>query len=1113
MPPFPMPPFAEQLSEKALWSARNRNIEADLRSDLAQVLVPFVLHEVGLPPEAIRQEGTGRAGRFDSMFGEAILEYKRPQLLRARRERESAAVQALEYLDDPTLGARVVIITDGEIWGILRDIEAQADVGEQIALDLGEETLVPPVARFAWRETSIETSQAVLDLLTSLRAAPVNSRNLIAFLGPGRAEVVELLGQLATVLGERELEGRTDTLFHQWIRSAGIAYGINDVDARWPRRPRREQMLASLHDVFRERTYPETVYALHTFVALSAKLVAAEVLAIQKQQQEWRPSQWAHLEDDALVNRLVRLESGELSEQLGAPGLLASDLFDWYAYEAARSYELLRLLRAILVLFSHLAWARVANAGGMKIDLLRDLYQAVVPRPLRKSLGEFFTPRWLAECVFARGLALVGERPDGSPPRILDPACGSGTFLVAAMRTGLLRLDQEERGEDEAALEDLADSVIGFDINPVSALMSRVNLLLVLGDRAQVMPEVAFHVYQADSIILPRVQTGQLEIGTGGDFIDIPTAITDFRVARALLQPVRMGILRRNLEAGLRGNLTRSLFLTTLEAELRRDGELEEDQLPVIRSTAGSLFDELARLRDEERDDVWARVLEQFVAPYLLEPVDLVVGNPPWVSWKDLPEGWKQRSEPIWRAWGLWRTRGRRQGAPLSDISTLMLARSIVTYARSGIVAMLLPQSVQLADPGGNAFRRSHLRPDDADRARASEETDVEFRVLSMDDFSAVSPFAPDAANLTIALYVKPDIPAGFPIPARMWRRIPRARLRHDWSWARASQVLVAEDALIEPVDRRDISSPWGLSPVEGSLPLRPPEGAVYSLGRGYETRGLDGLYTFSILTRAPSGRNHEVRIRNDPEAGDNTRGEEPREGVVEADLLWPLVKGEDVTRWVVAPTGRYWFVPYGVTAEGVTRLTVDVVAARFSRLFRYLQPWIRRYSDRAMYQAEVDEFFPWALSGPIDHLRADGALVFVRYIGQPVAAVQEPAFDSQLGRTTLSIPNNKSNIFYASSPEEAHYLAAFINSAPAQRALARFVVLTGVTPAALARLPIPRFSPDIETHVALARLGRDAADAARQEQVDRLAEIEDDIDETVWRLSGAERAELPGRG
>lgn len=912
---------ADELAEWARWSAANRTIEADLRSDLAQVLVPYALNVVGLAQQAIRQEGTGLAGRFDSMFGEAIVEYKAPQLLRSRREKEEAAAQALGYLDDPTLGARVVIVTDGETWGILRDIEAQPEIGEQTALDFGTPALIPPIARFAWRETTVETCQVVLDLLSSLKASPVDSRNLIAYLGPGRQEVIALLRTLSDVLGSRNPDERTDVLFHQWIKSAGIAYGIAEVDARWPQRPPKQRVLGNLAPMFEDRTYAETVYTLHTYVALATKLVAAEVLAFQGQQPEWRPSQWAPLGKDAFLARFDQLESGEFSEQLGAPGLLASDLFDWYAHEAHRSDELTTALRGVVALLGRLAWARVANTGGMKIDLLRDLYQAVVPRPLRKALGEFFTPRWLAEYVFARTLLLWSERQEASDtarrPRVLDPACGSGTFLVAAIRAGLARLDQEELGDDDEALATLTDAVIGFDINPVSALMSRVNLLLALGDRATAMPEVTFHVYQADSIVLPRIEAGQMALADKAeDVLIVPTAIGDFRIARSLMTSHRTAILRRNLETSLRAGVSRALFLRAFEGELTGEESLADEEEPerelALRS-AGELFDRLSVLRAEERDDVWVRVIEQAVAPLLLKPVDVIVGNPPWVSWKDLPEAWKQRSEAIWRSWGLWRTRRGGQGVPLSDISTLMVARSIATYcSKSGVIGMLLPQSVQLADPSGRAFRRSHLRPDAEDAAAAIENRDVQFRVLAADDFTRINPFAPDAANLTIAMYFEPGAVPSFPIPTQRWRRQPRARLRSEWSWSAAAAHLVPESTSIEPVDGSDRTTPWGFSPGPGALPLRRATGpATYALGRGYETRGLDGLFTFNVLTATPTGPHHHVRVQNVPEAGDNTRGEPSKRGVVEADLLWPLVKGEDVTRWRVARTDRYWFVPY----------------------------------------------------------------------------------------------------------------------------------------------------------------------------------------------------------
>ena len=1105
---------AIRLADRALWSARHRTLEADLRSDLAQVLVPFLRDEVGLPQESIRQEGSGLVGRFDSMFGSAIIEYKAPGRLRVARERQAAAEQALGYLNDETLGARVVIVTDGELWGILRDIDAEPEVGEQLLLDLGDAVgrLIPAVARFAWRPTSPATATAVLDLIASQRATPVSSRALIAFLGPARQETLELIRELARAIGGRAGDGRTEMLFTQWIRTAGISYGIDDAITAWPRRTPRDRLLpASLRTAIGNRSFAETIYILHTYVAIASKLVAAEVLAFQKQQPDLRPTQWRFLPDGEFVQQLLDLESGLVSDQVGAPGLLASDLFDWYAHEAGQNPGLVACLRHVVEQLGQLAWAQIANAGGLKIDLLRDLYQAIVPRGLRKALGEFFTPRWLAEYVFTRALALyeVDHRAtDQIIPRTLDPSCGSGTFLVAAMRLGLQRLDLADRGNDADSLKKLTELVIGIDVNPVSALMSRVNLLLALGDRAAFLPEVTFQVFQADSIVLPRIHTGQLQLDHGPDLVVISTAVRDFRVHANLMHQDRMAVLRANLESALRARSAADVFLLPLEAELRRVG-CTDAELAGTRPSLLQLYEDLSALRDEDKDDVWSRVLEQFVAPFLLDPVDLVIGNPPWVSWKNLPTAWKTRSEPLWRAWGLWSTRRGGQGVPLSDISTLLLARSLVTYAPNGLVAMLLPKSAQLADPGGNAFRRSVLRPGAVDQLGPGADANTPYRVIGLDDFVAVHPFAPDAANQTIAMYVRPNAAPEFPMPIRIWRRRGGARFRAEWSWGRVEGFLEGSDRFVAPVQPGTPDSPWGLVPRGRSLPLAAPDRPNrYMFGRGYETRGLDGLFTFAVTTPV-TGDPPAIRVRNDPEAGRNTEGEPPREGVVEAELFWPLVKGEDVTRWRVAPTDRYVLVPYDISETVVRPITTASMATRFPRLFRYLQPWNERYLSRSMYQRRLEPEFPWELSGPIEHLRSTGALVFIRYLaadGRPAAAVRVPEHDGRLNRVTLPYPNNKSNIYYAASAEEAFFLAAFINSSPAQEALSRFAVSTGVTPQALSRLPIPTFDSVETKHTRLSDLGRLAIGAAADPTAlpAAVADLEREINDLVWTISGA---------
>lgn len=1088
---------ASKLAARAAWSADHRDLEADLRSDLAEPLTTAAL-AAGLPRTALRQEGVGLAGRFDSLFGDVLVEYKRPGLLASEAARSGAAQQALDYLEDETLGARAVMVTDGRTIGFLRETAGDVEVGEQATLpftDL-EHVELPAAARFTWRPFDEPAAQAALDLIGAQRLMAVSARTVADYLGPGRAETLALLSALADALGERAAHGRTATLFQQWVSTAGVPYGIARPDAPWPSRPSRERLLGTaLDEALGGRGFAEAIFALHTYVALAAKAIAAEVLAIQHHREDLRPSTWSTLSDADLPERLRALERGETADQLGAPGLLASDLFDWYAYELSNRPDVRDGVRALLRRLGGLAWVQIATAGGVRIDLLRELYQAVVPAGLRRSLGEFFTPRWLAQQVLGRALELYRERPETAErPRLLDPTCGSGTFLVAWLDHLLASLDRAGLGQDPDALQEALDRVLGVDVNPVSAIMARVNLLLTLGDRARLLPEVVFNVFHADSIILPRITAqGELREGAGGDRSVISTAAGDFEVATCLLTRPHMAALRRNLEWAVREGRSGDEFLALLESEI---DEVPADDLATMRATATTLLGQMSQLHLEQRNDVWARVIEQAVAPRLLGDVELCVGNPPWVSWKNLPAAWKTRSEPLWRSYGLWSRSRAGRGTPLADISTLVLARALSTYAPRGLVAMLLPQSVLLADPGGAPFRRSRLQPADADRQGVGD-LDLPFRLLAVEDHVAVSPFRPDASNLTVALFLVAGETPRFPLPQRVWSRADGRRLEGSAAWETIGPRLRSENVPIEPVDPADVCSPWGVA-IEGALPLRPRHDA-YALGRGYETRGLDGLFTFRLLTERPAaGR---VRIVNEPEEGMNTRGETAREATVESDLLWPLVKGEDVERWRVRGTSRYWFVPY-IPCEQVTDVTVERCRARSPRLYRYLAPWIPRFKARSGYRSAFSDDFPWALSGPTDHLKSSGALLCVRYLatrGRPGAAVVVARDFPELGRTTLPIPNNKSNIYYCDE-DEAHYLAAFINSSPAQEALGRFAVSTGVTPAAIGRLPLPRFDAQDQQHRALSDLGRAAAAAV--DAPDELANVERNVDTAVRRIS-----------
>lgn len=76
--------------------------------------------------------------------------------------------------------------------------------------------------------------------------------------------------------------------------------------------------------------------------------------------------------------------------------------------------------------YSYSAFTR----GYAAIDIFKDLYMEIMPNEVRHSLGEYFTPSWLADYVIGNSVEMVG----GSRWRAIDPCCGSGIFVSALIK-------------------------------------------------------------------------------------------------------------------------------------------------------------------------------------------------------------------------------------------------------------------------------------------------------------------------------------------------------------------------------------------------------------------------------------------------------------------------------------------------------------------------------------------------------------------------------------------------------------------------------------------------------------------------------------------------------
>lgn len=200
--------------------------------------------------------------------------------------------------------------------------------------------------------------------------------------------------------------------------------------------------------------------------------------------------------------------------------------------------------------------------------------------------------------------------------RVLDPACGSGTFLFHAVRRYLLAADQADRPLAKA-LEELTDQVLGIDLHPVAVALARVTYLLAIG-RARLMDDsrgpITVPVYLGDSVQwtqrLDLFSEGQLLIptGTGDQLFEDELRFPDHLLANAdwfdrLIEELAALAIKPR-EKGT---------TPSLNAVFRRLAVSETDQ-PAITAS----FEVLCRLYDNGRDHIWSYYIRNLVRPIWL---------------------------------------------------------------------------------------------------------------------------------------------------------------------------------------------------------------------------------------------------------------------------------------------------------------------------------------------------------------------------------------------------------------------------------------------------------------------------------------------------------------
>ncbi len=137
-------------------------------------------------------------------------------------------------------------------------------------------------------------------------------------------------------------------------------------------------------------------------------------------------------------------------------------------------------------------------------------YETNLPLMERKKRGHFSTPPLLVEKI----LDACGYVPDNdlTQVQILDPACGSGNFLVGTARRLLAYSTRADLSPKECAFL-LQRNLWGIDPDPISCFLAEMHLrTLIHSDVSRTIPFTSLNIHQADSLVLPWEPTVDLFI-------------------------------------------------------------------------------------------------------------------------------------------------------------------------------------------------------------------------------------------------------------------------------------------------------------------------------------------------------------------------------------------------------------------------------------------------------------------------------------------------------------------------------------------------------------------------------------------------------------------------
>lgn len=445
---------------------------------------------------------------------------------------------------------------------------------------------------------------------------------------------IESFRELSRQFNDVKKYGEVQVSLEQWKKFLSIAYGAFDAS--------------------------DENFLIHSYLSIFSKMLAYAVVSNQD-----------YISEEEMKGVLA----GGIFNRYNIQNFIDNDFFHWVVAER-NFYGLRKVFRLIAQEIS------AYDFNDVDEDVLKGVYQELIDLDTRHALGEYYTPDWLCERI-------VKEFDFKGNDKVLDPACGSGSFLRAAIH-------RMKELHPEITVEQLNNNIYGIDIHPLSVQIAKTTMLLALGKEVSKLKKpIHLNIIMANTLLAPVGMVGLF----GNEF-----TMTIDKVKLLLNTQMfdNVHLFDRALdvceELADQSMHKRNESMESFEANLRRRYNKGGFNGAIVESFY-KIYETFKQVKEKGRNGIWKFIVQNLYKPYFLSrSFDYVIGNPPWFTYSSIKnEEYQDQLNKLAEKYAV--KPERVANFPHLEIAAIFMSHCCSYFLKEdGKLAFVLPRSFFSAD-------------------------------------------------------------------------------------------------------------------------------------------------------------------------------------------------------------------------------------------------------------------------------------------------------------------------------------------------------------------------------------------------------------------------------